>query len=217
MSSRYKLIIFDWDGTLMDSLSRIVGSMQSAARDFGLPQLSDSDVHEIIGLGLGEAISALFPQLKAAEVQQLRERYAYHYLKEDQQPSPFYEGILPMLGELSARPVWLSVATGKSRKGLDRVMQAASSHDFFHSSRCADETESKPSPRMVLELLELHGVEPQDAVVVGDTEYDMAMAQNAGVSRLGVGWGAHQMHRLEKYEPQACFTQVNELAKWLLD
>lgn len=216
MSSRYELIIFDWDGTLMNSLSRIVSSMQAAGRDFELPPLSEKDVHEIIGLGLGEAISELFPQLNADQVQQLRERYSHYYLQEDQQPSNFYQGIEPMLQALQNTPALLSIATGKSRKGLDRVMASIDAGGFFHSSRCADETESKPSPRMVLELLEFHDVKPENAIVVGDTEFDMAMAENAGVHRLGVGWGAHKLHRLEKYRPKACFTEVADLADWLL-
>ncbi len=216
MSTRYKMIIFDWDGTLMDSLSRIVSCMQAAGNDFGLPALTESEVHEIIGLGLGEAISELYPQLVPDEIQQFRERYAHHYLRQDQAPSQFYDGIVPMLDNLRERPTLLSVATGKSRKGLDRVMNAVSSGHYFHSSRCADETESKPSPRMVLELLELHGIAPEEAVVVGDTEFDMAMAQSAGVDRLGVGWGAHRLHRLEKYQPQGCFETVKDLSDWLL-
>ena len=216
MSSRYKLIIFDWDGTLMDSLTRIVKSMQSAGEAFDLPVLSETQVHEIIGLGLGEAITTLYPELTAEEVQQVREKYAHFYLQDDHNPSQFYQGILPMLDGLKESPALLSVATGKSRRGLDRVMSAVAAEGYFHSSRCADETESKPSPRMVLELLEFHGVKPEDAVVVGDTEFDMEMAQRAGVARLGVGWGAHKMHRLEKYQPQACFQQVGDLADWLL-
>ncbi|MDX1693881.1 MAG: HAD-IA family hydrolase [Ketobacteraceae bacterium] len=216
MSTRYKMIIFDWDGTLMDSLSRIVSCMQAAGRDLDLPSRSEKQVHDIIGLGLEEAISQLYPRLPATQVAHMRARYAHHYLREDHSPSRFYEGVLPMLDNLRERPVWLSVATGKSRKGLDRVMQAASSGHYFHSSRCSDETESKPSPRMVLELLDLHGVSASDAIVVGDTEFDMAMAENAGVDRIGVGWGAHQLHRLEKYQPKACFNEVSDLADWLL-
>lgn len=200
----------------MDSLSRIVKSMQSAGGACNLPELSETQVHEIIGLGLGEAISALYPDLSAHEVQRVREKYAHFYLQEDHNPSQFYRGILPMLKGLRESSALLSVATGKSRRGLDRVMSAVEAQDYFHSSRCADETESKPSPRMVLELLEFHGVQPEDAVVVGDTEYDMEMAQRAGVARLGVGWGAHRLHRLEKYQPQACFQQVGDLADWLL-
>ena len=200
----------------MDSLSRIVTSMQLASQDFALPVLSDPDVHEIIGLGLGEAISALYPGLSDVEVQKVRERYAHYYLQEDHSPSQFYDGILPMLEALQQTPALLSVATGKSRRGLDRVMSGVGAQDLFHSSRCADETESKPSPRMVLELLELHQVDPHEAVVVGDTEFDMEMARNAGVDRLGVGWGAHHIDRLANYDPKASFTQVSELVDWLL-
>lgn len=217
MSSQYKLIIFDWDGTLMDSLSRIVSCMQAAAQDVGLPVLSEKAVHEIVGLELGLAIGELYPSLSADGIQQMRELYAKHYVAQDVTPSAFYDGILPMLAALKASPATLSVATGKSRKGLDRVMYGSETDHFFDSSRCADETESKPSPRMVLELLEHHGVNPNEAIVVGDTEFDMAMAQNAGVDRLGVGWGAHDIERLHEYQPRACFTQVNDLAKWLLN
>ena len=216
MSTRYELIIFDWDGTLMDSLPRIVFSVRAAAQEFGLPLLSELAIHEIVGLELGKAISALYPELDAHHVERFRERYAHHYVQNDIEPSAFFDGILPMLDSLRERPTLLSIATGKSRRGLDRVMVAANAAHYFHSSRCADETESKPSPRMVLDLLELHGVAPEKAVVVGDTEFDMAMAQSAGVARLGVGWGAHALERLERYSPQACFHRVNELAEWLL-
>lgn len=201
----------------MDSLPRIVSCMQAAAKDSGLQILEEKDIHEIVGLELGQAISELYPALDGDGIQGVRDLYAKHYVEQDHQPSLFYDGILPMLGSLKESPAYLSVATGKSRKGLDRVMFGSESEHFFHSSRCADETESKPSPLMVLELLEHHGVNPNEAIVVGDTEFDMAMAENAGVDRLGVGWGAHDIERLEKYQPKECFTQVNDLAKWLLN
>ncbi len=217
MSSHYKLIIFDWDGTLMDSLPRIVSCMQAAARDFGLPVRLEKDVHEIVGLGLAEALKRLYPSIDVAGIERMRELYAKHYMQKDAEPSQFFQGIVPMLNALEASPAWLSVATGKSRRGLDRVMRGTSSAGYFASSRCADESESKPSPRMVLELLKHHDVNPDEAIVVGDTEFDMAMARNAGVDRLGVGWGAHDLERLEKYQPKACFSQVQDLAQWLLD
>ena len=215
-AKEYELIIFDWDGTLMDSLAKIVSSMQKAGGDAGLPILDAKAVHEIIGLELGIAISQLYPEIANKDLEFVRKRYSHHYVESDQQPSLFYPGIEAMLHQLAATDKTLSIATGKSRKGLDRVLSAVDLHSMFDGTRCADETDSKPHPAMVNELLALHGVEPGNAIVVGDTEYDMEMAKRAGVDRVGVSWGAHDSARLHSYDLVGCVDTSAELADILL-
>lgn len=216
MTKEYDLIIFDWDGTLMDSLAKIVSSMQRAGEDAGLPLLDAKEVHEIIGLELGIAISQLYPTLTAHDIGFVRKRYSHHYVEQDQQPSLFYPGIEAMLHQLAESGKTLSIATGKSRKGLDRVLSAVGLHHLFEGTRCADETDSKPHPAMVNELLSLHGVEPSQAIVVGDTEFDMEMAKRAGVDRVGVSWGAHDSERLHAYDIVRCVDTSLELTDVLL-
>ncbi len=216
MSARYELIIFDWDGTLMDSLAKIAFCMNAAAKTVGLPALPDPQIHEIVGLALPEAIARLYPQLDETGVEHMRKAYAHHYVASEQQQSQLFEGVKAMLHGLRNAGMHLSVATGKSRVGLDRVMSALEVSHLFSSSRCADETEPKPNPHMVLELLEYHQLSPQQAVVVGDTEFDMEMALSAGVDRIAVGWGAHEASRLMRYQPELLAASVGELERWLL-
>lgn len=211
----FQLVVFDWDGTLMDSLARIVGSMQAAALDLGLVPRSRDAVHDIVGLALDEAILRLHPQLDADALQRMHDRYAYHYVEGDRNPSPFFAGARELLEDLHGSGVLLSVATGKSRKGLDRIMGAHGVGHLFHSSRCADETRSKPEPDMLLEILAHHRVPPARAVMVGDTEFDLEMARRAGVPAVGVAWGAHDITRLRRHAPQTCVQTVAELASWL--
>lgn len=211
----YKLVVFDWDGTLMDSLSRIVHSMQSAAVDLGIEPHTTEAVHDIIGLALDQAIARLYPGLSESGIRQMHERYAHHYVTGDQSPSPFYAGVPELLQQLHGSGVLLSVATGKSRKGLDRILKAHQVEPLFHSTRCADETRSKPEPDMLLEILDYHGVGLRDAVMIGDTEFDLEMAARAGVDAVGVTWGAHEVHRLLRHNPRVCVNSVDELSGWL--
>ncbi|RLU01447.1 HAD family hydrolase [Ketobacter sp.] len=213
--SQYQLIVFDWDGTLMNSLSRIADCMQAAARDLALTPATDQQVHDVVGLALDIAIQRLHPQLDGHQVAQMRERYSHHYVVAESTPSPFYGGIPEMLGSLSAKGALLSVATGKSRKGLSRVFAAHGVESLFHSSRCADETRSKPEPDMLLEILAMHGLNPDQAVMVGDTEFDLEMARRAGVDSVGVTWGAHDITRLQRHHPKVCVDSVASLSNWL--
>lgn len=211
----FQLVVFDWDGTLMDSLARIVGSMQAAALDLGIEPRSRDAVHDIVGLALDDAIARLHPELNADGIRHMHERYAHHYVEGDKSPSPFFEGARELLQQLYDAGVLLSVATGKSRKGLDRIMQAHRVEPLFHSSRCADETRSKPEPDMLLEILDYHGLQPAQAVMIGDTEFDLEMASRAGVASVGVTWGAHDITRLLRHGPRACVHSVAELSNWL--
>lgn len=209
------LLIFDWDGTLIDSKSKITAAMQMAAEDLGWPVLEDHKIHNIIGLGLPEAIRSLYPLCSASELQYFREAYARRFLMLDAKcPSDFFPGVLETLDWLRGRGHSLAVATGKSRKGLDRIFKDLGVADYFHSTRCADETASKPDPLMLNELLVEFSVDPSDAVMIGDTEYDLAMAKSIGMPRIAVSYGAHHITRLHAYEPALCLDQFDELLTW---
>lgn len=206
------LLIFDWDGTLCDSLARIALCLQLAARDQGLEPPSEQEARDIVGLGLDEAMQVLFPDVDAGGRQRLREDYSRHFRSQDAQPSPLYPGVLETLVELADAGFMLSVATGKSRAGLDRVLKALDMGDFFHSSRCADETASKPDPLMLHALVNEHGLSPDQALMVGDTTFDMEMALKAGMPRLAVSYGAHTVERLLAYEPLAHIDRFADIA-----
>ncbi|EKF75213.1 HAD superfamily hydrolase [Alcanivorax hongdengensis A-11-3] len=207
----YDLIIFDWDGTVMDSTGRIVSCMQLAASDLALPSLHDDAVRGIIGLGLPEAIATLYPHLDGQGIERMRDRYAQHFIAAEQTPSALYPGALALLGRLRQAGLKLAVATGKSRKGLQRVWNNTDLGSYFHASRCADESQSKPHPAMVLELLEELAVAPERALVVGDTSFDLDMARAAGVDRVAVSYGAHPLERLAPSEPRAIIDELMQL------
>ncbi|MFL0798332.1 MAG: HAD-IA family hydrolase [Cellvibrionaceae bacterium] len=209
------LLIFDWDGTLCDSTGRIVKAMQDAAAKLGFGALEDHEILEIIGLSLPAAIQRIYPELSESDCKQLREEYSVQYLERDRVPSAFFPQVQDTLDELRAQGHILTVATGKSRRGLDRVMAGMDLLDYFDGSRCADETASKPHPKMVFELLDVFDTGPEDAIVVGDTEFDMEMALNAKVPRVGVSYGAHSADRLHKYDLKACLDNFDELLKHL--
>lgn len=213
---RYRLVIFDWDGTLMDSEARIVACMQAAARDVGWHELSRESVRDIIGLGLPEAIERMCPGMVAEQAEALRLRYAQHFVAADQTPMTFFAGVELGLQRLrSDRQIRLAVATGKSRRGLDRVFKATGSGAWFHASRTADETLSKPHPRMLEELLVETGVNAAEALMVGDTEYDMEMARALGMDRLAVTYGVHDRERLAACDPTFTAHAFPELIDWL--
>lgn len=208
------LFIFDWDGTLMDSTRRIIDAMQLAIAELGWDARSDAEIREIIGLGLPEAIERLFSSYANEQRQLLQVRYAHHYVAADQEPCEFFPGALAMLEQLKARGHRVAVATGKSRKGMQRVFGQLDLHDFFHASRCADETRSKPHPQMLHELLVELAASSEEAVMIGDTEYDMAMARSAGMARIAVSFGAHAVERLLPYEPALVLHELPQLLAW---
>ena len=210
-SNTIKLVIFDWDGTISDSVARIVNSMQSAAVALDMTMPTYLEVKEIIGLGLTEAVFRLFPQASREQVFQLQTSYSRHYRAEDSAPCPFFPGVEETLHQLKADGYQLAVATGKSRAGLDRVLLSLGMEDFFHNSRCADETLSKPHPLMLEELLAEFDLPAEAAVMVGDTEFDMEMAVNAGMPRIAVSYGAHHADRLHAFEPLACVDLFSEI------
>lgn len=209
------LFIFDWDGTLIDSKAKITHSMHHAVRDMGWNMLEDAAIHNIIGLGLPEAIQCLFPLATQNERNQLRDSYASHFIRLDaERSSDFFPAVRETLSELRSRGHQLAVATGKSRKGLDRILHDLGMSDYFDATRCADETASKPHPLMLEELLKLFTVDASDAVMIGDTEYDMEMARVINMPRIAVSYGAHHIDRLHSYEPELCLDRFDQLLGW---
>lgn len=215
VNGRKRLLIFDWDGTLSDSLGRIVECLQVSALDQGLAPPTPEQGREVIGLGLREALHSLYPALDDAALEALRSSYSGNYARLDQVPPAFYSGVAETLEQLKGEGYLLAVATGKSRRGFDRVVTGHGMAAFFHGSRCADETVSKPHPRMLHELLAEFDCAPDDALMVGDTEFDMEMAARAGVSRMGVSYGAHHASRLHPYGLQACLDQFAQIVEYL--
>jgi len=208
---RYDLVIFDWDGTVMDSTGRIIACMHQAGADLCLPVLEDDAVREIIGLGLPEALRTLYPGIDDPQLERMRERYAVHFVAAEQNPSRLYPGARETLAALRGAGLRLAVATGKSRKGFDRVWASSALGGSFDASRCADETHSKPHPAMVLELLAQLRVAPERALVVGDTSFDLEMARAAGVDRVAVSYGAHPVDRLMNFHPLAVIDALPQL------
>ena len=213
---RYELIIFDWDGTLMNSVPKIVACMQAAAADAEWGELDVKAIEDIIGLGLPEAIAKLCPGISPEQAERLRQRYSHHFVEGNTTPMPFFDGVEAHLAKLRERPQQrLAVATGKSRRGLDRVFQETGSLDWFHASRTADETRSKPHPQMLQELLDELSIPAERAVMVGDTEYDLEMARSLGMPRVGVSYGVHSPERLAASQPHEIVHSVDELFTWL--
>ncbi|WP_249978755.1 HAD family hydrolase [Vreelandella olivaria] len=213
---RYELIIFDWDGTLMDSVPKIVACMQAAAREAEWGELEVGAIEDIIGLGLPEAIARLCPGIGPAQAERLRQRYSHHFVHENTTPMRFFAGVEAQVARLRERDQQrLAVATGKSRRGLDRIFAETGSGGWFHSSRTADETRSKPHPQMLNELLEELAVPVDRAVMVGDTEYDLEMAKAIGMDRVGVTYGVHTPARLAASQPSWVAHNVNDLFDWL--
>ncbi|MFC0269390.1 HAD family hydrolase [Kushneria aurantia] len=215
---RYRLIIFDWDGTLMDSVPRIVDCMQRAARDVGWLPLSDAAVRDIIGLGLPEAIARLCPGIDSERAERLRARYSHHFVAADtkEAPMPFFSGVEAGLEQLAREPdVQLAVATGKSRRGLDRIFTERGCGHWFDASRTADLTRSKPDPLMLEELLATLGVPLEEAVMIGDSVHDLGMAQALGMDRVAVSWGVHDIDTLTAFAPCYAATTFSDLMAWL--
>jgi phosphoglycolate phosphatase len=185
--------------------------MHQAGADLCLPVLEDDAVREIIGLGLPEALRTLYPGIGDRDLERMRERYAVHFVAAEASPSRLYPGARETLAALRAAGLRLAVATGKSRKGLDRVWASSGLGDSFDASRCADETHSKPHPAMVTELLTELGVAPERALVVGDTSFDLQMARDAGVDRVAVSYGAHPVDRLMNFHPLAVIDALPQL------
>lgn len=214
-SAASPLLVFDWDGTLMDSEVRIVACVKAALKELGLPSLETAAIRDIIGLGLREAINTLLPGSDDALHSQVAERYRHHFLADDLPPSALFPGVAETLGTLHSQGYLLAIATGKGRSGLIHALESVGCENLFHATRCADETSSKPHPRMLLEIMTDLNVNPCDTLMIGDTEYDMRMANAAGTAALAVTCGVHTRERLLQCSPLACINSVTELPDWL--
>jgi len=212
----YKLIIFDWDGTLMDSVARIASSMQASAKIINLEVPTFEQAKQIIGLSLPKAIPILFPNCTDKQKMLLIEQYKHHYVEINTTPTPMFANALNLLSELKQNNKLLAVATGKARVGLQRVWQASGTEHFFHASRCADESLSKPNPDMINSLLAELDIKAHEAVMIGDTSYDMEMGQRAGVDRIGVTFGVHDHLVLSQHQPMAIVDSLVDLQRLLI-
>ena len=212
---RFNLLVFDWDGTVMDSIARIVASLHAAITDLGWEPRTAYALRDIIGLGLREAVQRLYPQLEAAEYSPFVERYRYHFMVADPTPSELFPGAADTLRELQRQGYLLAVATGKGRQGLNKVLDETGLTALFQSTRCADETASKPHPQMLLEIMHELNIPASATLMIGDTEYDMEMAANAGTSALAVDYGVHDRVRLARHAPLHCISEISELITWL--
>lgn len=211
---RYPLVVFDWDGTLVDSAAHIVHSIQSAARDLDLGIPSEQDARHIIGLGLIDAMEYLFPGVGREQYALVAERYRHHYVA-GEGVVKLFEGVEEGLQRLAARGHLLAVATGKSRRGLDRALSDTGLEHLFHATRCGDEGFPKPHPDMLEFLFDELGIERSGAVMVGDTTHDLEMAQAAKIDAIAVAYGAHDPGTLRAARPTVCVDTPSELWRWL--
>ena len=215
MHPDYKLLIFDWDGTLANSIGRIVESMHVASDRSGFARCDDFAVKGIIGLGLPEAIRSLYPEIDDDELVVFRQHYADHYIALEAEPSPLFEGVVETLRALRAEGYHLAVATGKARRGLDRVLKSHGWEDYFDITRAADETASKPHPLMLEQILAHCNVRPEQALMVGDSSFDLQMARNAGMGSVAVSYGAQTIEALRAFELRLAIDHFPELHVWL--
>lgn len=215
MSKIYDLVVFDWDGTVIDSTAVIVAAIKMACTDVGVPVPSDEAARHVIGLSLEQALyEAVGGKLSSETVQELAARYRYHYLAQDM-GTPLYVGAEETIVELRDTGYLLAVATGKNRAGLDRSFAETGLGKYFDCSRTADKTRSKPDPLMLHEILEELDVLPERALMIGDTTHDLQLAQNAGVPAVAMTHGAHDVEKLKLCKPLALLDDFVALRSWL--
>jgi len=210
---KYALIVFDWDGTVIDSAGTIAGCIQDASRDLGLEVPTLERASHVIGLGLSDSLRIAVPGLRREQYAQFVERYRVHFRAREDSMRVF-PGIEALLRELSGGRS-LAIATGKSRRGLDRSLDATGLRAYFSASRCADETHPKPHPAMLLELMNECAIDRSETLMIGDTSHDLEMARDAGVDALAVTYGAHAEDALRACGPRGCVGDVGSLRRWL--
>ncbi|MCK4743791.1 MAG: HAD-IIIA family hydrolase [Sulfuriflexus sp.] len=215
MTKKFELYIFDWDGTLMDSIDHISSSLAAAAADINLVDLGTERYKGIIGLGLAEAMAELYPDADVTTQKELCDRYRHHFFDESNGKSSLFDGTHEMLASLKEKGPKMAVATGKARRGLTRVFDETGYHSMFHASRCADESGSKPAPHMLHEIMSELNVTPDKTLMIGDSKYDMQMANNAGVDCVAVSYGVHGCEELQQHSPLTCCENIAELSDWL--
>lgn len=215
MDSGIQLIVFDWDGTLMDSEAQIVSCLHAAIADLQLAPMDDDTVKNVIGLGLREAIDTLVPGRDDRFHRAFVDFYREHWYRSGS--SSLFEGARETLEYLKQQNLLLGIATGKARRGLERVLDETGLNGFFDATRCADEAPSKPHPKMLQELMAVLDVAPEQTVMVGDTEYDMEMATNAGTGKIAVNTGVHSAERLHRHSPLVCLDRLCDMQSWIED
>jgi len=211
---RYDLIVFDWDGTLMDSTGLIARCIQWAAEDLTLQVPDEQAAKQIIGLGLQDSTRQLFPDLSDADQLRFATRFRHHYIVRDHE-APLYEGVRDMLADLKREDRFMAVATGKPRAGLARSFEHTRLGAYFDFTRCADEGFPKPHPDMLERLMAFTGTEPHQAIMIGDTTHDLQLAANAGVDSVAVGYGAHDRTAFAAFQPRVICDSVPDLHRWL--
>jgi len=212
--SAHELVIFDWDGTLMDSTRLFARSLRQACEDIGIAIPTQEEALFVIGLNMVDTFKLVAPGLDEAGKARLADRYRFHFLANEHE-APLYDGVREMLADLHARGRRMAVATGKARRGLERALDGTGLRQWFEATRCADEGFAKPHPGMLLTLMDLTGVEPRNALMVGDTTHDLELAANAGVDAVSVSYGAHHEELLATRPALARCATVTELHQWL--
>ena len=213
---KLRVLIFDWDGTLVDSIQRIIEAMHMASEMCNVPRCTDQAVRDIIGLAMPQAYDVLYPDADDAELKQrFISTYSDQYIILEEVPSKFYPGVMDALDNYRSAGYQLAVATGKSRRGLHRVLSGHKMLDYFDITRCADETRSKPDPLMLHEILKHCAAKPQQAIMVGDSPFDLRMANNANVPGVAVSYGAQPLSVLNQENPVLAIERFSELTTWL--
>ena len=212
---QFDLIVFDWDGTLFDSTALIARCIQAACADLGVTVPSERQASYVIGMGLAEALQHAAPELPRERYRELGDRYRHHYFAREHE-IVFFDGTLAMLQDLKARGQLLGVATGKTRRGLDDALHTSALRGLFDATRTADETASKPDPRMLLELMDEFQVAPARTLMIGDTTHDLQLAANAGTASIGVSYGAHDHNSFEAFDTRHVAHSTADLHDWLV-
>lgn len=210
----YDLVVFDWDGTLLDSTGAIVKAIQAASRDIGVAPPDEARARYVIGMGLREALQYAVPDLPESRYDDLVNAYRHHYLSGDHELTLF-EGVESLLQELQAEHRWLAIATGKSRLGLTRALSHSGLGAYFDTTRTADETRSKPHPQMLEEIIDQFAVDPERTLMIGDTTHDLLMARNAGAHGLAITHGAHGLEDLQSCAPVGVVDSISGLSNWI--
>ena len=216
---RFHLLIFDWDGTLVDSIERIVTSLQHASKQAADIHISEIQARDVIGLGLIEAITQLHPELNVqqhtTELNNIADAYRQHYLYDNTVPAPLFTGVNNLLDELRGDGYTLAISTGKSRAGLEQSIAEHQLADYFTTTKCAGENKSKPHPEMLHEILYELNFQAAQTLMIGDSEHDLKMANNANMQCIGVTHGVHDAKTLQKFNPLTCLNNITELSDYL--
>jgi phosphoglycolate phosphatase len=211
----YEAVVFDWDGTLVDSEHHIVSSIRHAAKQMQLPELGHDQLKNIIGLGMREALLSLYPGLTEAQILAMRDHYSQYFFSRETDQSTLFEGVVETLEALKVSGVRLAVATGKSRNGLEKALTSTKLRRFFEIERCADETLSKPNPLMLQQISDYFSLPAESMLMVGDTEYDLVMATRQGMDAIAVSYGVHESDRLRKHNPLEIVDHLSEIISFI--